>query len=299
MLEFLTEELRGALRHVNVHLVYEIRIRAGKPTVINYKGTYVFLGRHGLADKREDALRCTYTDIEEMIYRISEYSVYSVTEQMKQGFLTGAYGERVGLAGSYVYDGSAPSAIKEITSLNIRVPHEVKGAAALLFEKIFSDEIKSCIILSAPGRGKTTILRDLARLISEKYLINILICDERNEIASAYKDFSLDVGAFCDVIRYAYKRDALTAAVRTMRPDLIITDELAHKDEAAMCVACIRSGVSVIASAHCRDFESLQSSPVFESAVEEGAFDYYAVLDMNGVGRLSKIYDGGRRCIFG
>ena len=299
MLEFLTDELRAALKYVNENLVYELRVRAGKPTAVNYKGKYYFLGKRGLTDKAADALVCSYQDIETVIYRVSEYSVYSVTEQVKQGFLTGAYGERIGLCGSYVYENGAPSAIKEITSLNIRVPHEVKGAASFIFEKLFSKGVCNCLLLSAPGRGKTTILRDLARLISSKYCINILILDERNEITAAYKDFSLDVGAFCDVVRYAYKRDALSAAVRTMRPDLIITDELAMEEELAQCLACVRSGVQVIASAHCKDYESLLRSPVLHRAVSERGFDYYIALDPCEIGKVACIFDGEGACVYG
>ena len=173
------------------------------------------------------------------------------------------------------------------------MPHEVKGAASFIFEKLFSKGVCNCLLLSAPGRGKTTILRDLARLISSKYFINILILDERNEITAAYKDFSLDVGAFCDVVRYAYKRDALSAAVRTMRPDLIITDELAMEEELVQCLTCIRSGVQVIASAHCKDYESLLG---FVCGIHAGN---YIALDPCEIGKVACIFDGEGACVYG
>ena len=290
MLDFLSEPLRTALRYLNINLVYELRVRAGKPAVVNYKGNYMFLSERGISDKISDALIPSYADIESMIYRISEYSVYSVTEQMKHGFLTGACGERIGLAGTFVYENGEPFTIKEVTSLNIRIPHEIKGAASFIFDVLFSERVQSCLIMSPPGRGKTTILRDLTRQIAAKYFINILINDERNEITAAYKDFSLDVGAFCDVIRYTYKQDSLTAAIRTMRPDLIVTDELAG-NELNFCLTCIRSGVNVIATAHSKDIESLLSSESFSRLTKENLFDSYVVLDPEKIGRVSGIYN--------
>ena len=127
MLEFLTDNLRSALANVNLNYVYELRVRANKPVVVNYGGKYTFLGKLGTTPHCESALVSCYADIETIIYRACEYSLYSVTEQLRQGFLTGAGGERIGLAGIFVYEDGESFTVKEVTSLNIRVPHEVKG----------------------------------------------------------------------------------------------------------------------------------------------------------------------------
>lgn len=292
MLEFLTDELRGALLHCNLQKVYELRIRAGKPVVLNYGGAYRFLGPCGVSERRTGALSASYADIEAIICRASEYSVYSVTEQLRQGFLTGAGGERIGLAGVFVYENGSSFTVRDVTSLNIRVPHEVIGCGEEIFRRCFSQGIGSALILSPPGRGKTTILRDLARLLSGQGIVNILLSDERGEISAANRDFSLDVGAYTDVIRYSSKHDALTAAVRAMRPDLIITDEVVSAEEVESIAACIRGGVEVIASAHCRDIEALRASPVFARAAADRLFDYYIQLSSVGVGNVEGIYDG-------
>ena len=298
MLDFLTEELQAALRHVNINRIYEIRVRAGKPVIVNYGGSYTFLGKSGVTQLREDALVAAFADVEAIVYRASEYSLYSVTEQLRQGFLTGACGERIGLAGIFVYQNGVPFTVKEITSLNIRVPHDVPGCGELIYRKCLQDKIRSTLLLSAPGRGKTTILRDLARRLSQGGIINILINDERNEIAAAYRDFSMDTGAFTDIVRYTYKRDALTVAVRSMRPDLIVTDELVSAEESEAVAACIRGGISVIASAHCKDIDSLRNAPAFTLLHREQLFERYVFLSAEQIGKVAAIYDAALRPIY-
>ena len=263
MLNFLTENILSAIRNVNINLVYELRIRANKPVVLNYGGNYTFLGGRGITENIGGALVASYADIEKIIYRASVLTV------------------------------------KDVTSLNIRVPHEVRGCGEEIYRACFMRGLANALIVSAPGRGKTTILRDLARLISSHYLINILINDERNEICACNKDYSLDTGAFTDIIRYADKRDSLVCAMRSMRPDLIITDEVVSPEEADALAACVRGGITVIASAHCKDLESLLTSPVFARVLQEKVFEYYIVLSSAGVGNLSGIYDADLRAVSG
>ncbi len=295
MLTFLTESLREALRNVNINRVYELRLRAGKPVVVNYGGEYRYLGRLGIAAARDLALTVCYADIGEIVARASEYSVYSVTEQLRRGFLTGACGERIGLAGVFVYEEGKSFTVKDVTSLNIRVPHEVIGCGEKIFRACLADRLRSVLLISPPGRGKTTILRDLARMLGAGGIVNVLIHDERNEISAAEGDRSLDVGPFCDVIRYSQKQDAFTAAVRALRPDVLITDELVSDGEMRAAAACVRGGVEVIASAHCRDIGSLRASPAFALAVRERIFERYVVLQAEGIGRVAAIYDSDLR----
>ena len=299
MLGFLTENILSALRNVNTNLVYELRIRSNKPIVLNYGGVYTFLGPRGTTENIASALTASFFDIEKIIYRASEFSVYSVTEQLRRGFIAGAGGERIGLAGEFDYENGQVFTVKDVTSLNIRVPHEVRGCGEEIYRACFARKPASALLVSAPGRGKTTILRDLARLISAHHFINILINDERNEICACNKDYSLDTGAFTDIVRYADKRDSLVCAMRAMRPDLIITDEIISVAETEAVGACIRGGIDVIASAHCRDLESLFGSPVFAAALREKIFEYYIVLAADGIGKVSGIYDAEFRAVKG
>ena len=287
MLDFLPDRLAAALRNVNRNFVYELRVRTGKPIVLNFGGRYTYLAAAGMTDRQGAALVAQPADIDEIVCRVSEFSLYSVTEQLRRGFLTGAQGERIGLAGTYVYDNGAVFTVKDIASLNIRVPHAVLGCGEAIYRTCLAARPANVLLLSAPGRGKTTILRDLARLFSLGAPINVLISDERNEITAGG---ALDAGAFSDVIRYARKQDALTAAVRAMRPDVIITDELVSKEELDAVSTCIRGGVAVLASAHLRDLNALCSDKIFAEAAAARLFDYYVVLRTEGVGVVDGIY---------
>lgn len=277
MLEFLPQNVKLGLSHLNLKEVYEIRLRADKPVRVNYKGKFLYLGEYGITEYAEKALRSSFLDIADCVYKAGKYSVYSVEEQIKQGFLTAAHGERIGLAGEYVFEKGQPFALRNFTSLCIRVPHAVEGCGKEIYDRCMRDRIRDLLIMSPPGLGKTTILRDLGRLISRNTAKNILICDERGEISAGIS------GDTCDVVKYADKATAFEAGIRAMRPDVIITDELSERD----CIAlknAVNAGVKVVASAHFADI-SYVKEPFL------GIFERFIVLRKEKVGQIYRIYN--------
>ena len=277
MLEFLPTNIKDGLAHVNLQSLYEIRLRAEKPTTVNYAGKYRYLGPYGLTERTENAIRCTVNDIADCVYRAGNYSVYSVEEQLKQGFLTANDGERLGLAGEYVFEKGQPLTIRNFTSLCIRVPHEIVGCSTGIYTSCMRDKIRSLLIMSPPGLGKTTILRDLSRILSNKTEKNLLICDERGEISAG------NVGDSCDVMKFADKKTAFESGVRAMRPDIIITDELSAAD-CMVLEKAVSAGIIVFASAHFLEMQYV-SSPFL------GLFERYVLLDTNELGKIRGIYD--------
>lgn len=276
MLNFLPVAIKNALLQVNMRLVYELRLRADKPTTVNFDGRYLYLCEFGLSNNLKQSLRVSESDIEDIVYRAGKFSVYSVEEQIKRGFLTAEGGARIGLCGEYVYERGTPLTVKHITSLCIRIPHDIEGCADDIYDRCLQGQLKNLLIASPPGIGKTTILRDLAKRISRETLKNILICDERGEISASF------TGDSCDVLRFADKATAFEAGIRAMRPDVMITDELSLGDLAAVKRA-IGGGVVVIASAHLSDI----------SFIDEPfrIFERYAVLDGEKIGRIKGVYD--------
>ena len=281
MLEFLPQNVKDGLRRLNIERVYEIRLRADKPTTINYAGEYRYLGEYGLTEREENAVRCDMEEIANCVFRAGKYSVYSVEEQIKRGYLTAASGERIGLAGEYVFEKGQPLALRNFSSICIRVPHEVVGCGAQVYQRCMRDRIRNILIVSSPGLGKTTILRDLSRILSEKTKKNILVCDERGEISAG------NMGNACDVLKLADKATAFEAGIRAMRPDIMITDELSAGDCNAIEKA-IFAGVHVIASAHFSEMAHIRE-PFF------GLFERYVVLDEREIGKIKGVFDENGR----
>ncbi|MBQ8684888.1 MAG: hypothetical protein IJ514_01805 [Clostridia bacterium] len=277
MLDFLPQSIKEGIRHLNAQKLYEIRLRADKPTTVNYGGEYRYLGEYGLTDFAEKALYCDVDDIADCVFRAGKYSVYSVEEQIKKGFLTAENGVRIGLAGEYVFDKGQPLAIRNFTSLCVRVPHEIFGCGEKIYQACLRDRLRDVLIVSPPGLGKTTILRDLGRILSQATAKNILVCDERGEIAQG------QTGDTCDILRFCDKATAFESGIRALRPDIVITDELSVDDCRAVEKA-IDAGICVLASAH---FASMQSigKPFF------GRFERYVILDGQEIGKIKNIYD--------
>lgn len=285
MLEFLPTRIKTAVSHVNVRQLYELRLRVGLPATANYGGKYLYLCEFGVSDQAKNALVVSSEEVEDTVYLAGKCSVYSVEEQIRRGFLTAENGERIGLAGEYVMEGGKVVAMRNFTSLCIRIPHEIDDCGAEIFEKCFTHGLCNLLILSPPGIGKTTILRDLSRKISETTKKNVLICDERGEISA------LGVGESCDVVKFGNKNTAFEAAIRAMRPDLLICDELTSPDYSAV-KRMVEGGVYVVASAH---FASVQNVP---NALLE-IFDCYAQLSKDEIGRLDGTFSREEVCALG
>ena len=282
----------------NLQNVYELRLRENKPLAINFGGKMYFVKNI----KTSQNIICSSKDIEYVLLSASENSLYAVNNQICQGFLTCDGGIRIGVAGEHILTSSGETkTIKNISSINIRIPHEIKNCAHTALTFIANGGIKSALILAPPGAGKTTFLRDLANSIGQmSKVVNILICDERYEIAnSANGKISLGVGQTADVISGATKKYVFEQGIRTLKPDLIICDEIMNEEDACAIIKAIRSGVSVIATAHSGSIVDAKSRSDLKMLLDQKAFERIIVLSSrNGPGTYEAIYNASLEIVY-
>lgn len=283
----LPEKVQKAFNHLPLSQIYELRLRANAPAVACVDGRNFVL-------KTADI---TCEDLENIVHKAAEYAIYAVLDQMVKGFITIRGGVRIGIAGELVMNCGQVIAVKNISSLCVRIPHAVKNCASAVLPYLF--EIKrpmSTLIVAPPGAGKTTLLRDLAWQISNRYpMLNTLILDERGELAACYQgEKQLDVGQNCDVITGGTKAFGFENGIRSLRPDVVITDEIATAEDAAMLQRAVRSGVVVIASVHAADLGEVRAKPDLGVLVSQGVFERYIVLRTGEqAGEIVGIYNRG------
>ena len=274
-LTFLPGGMLTAVNNLNLNYLTEIRLRRGQPVIIEYRGEYKYLGAGGVTERRNGAILCG--DVADILFKAMSGCVYSYAEELKQGFITVGGGVRIGVAGEYVTENGDVKTIARATSLNIRIPHRAEGCSNAVYSALFKDGITSVLLFSRPGCGKTTMLRDLTARISREYRINVLVLDARNEIGGAGESY--DLGETVDIVKSCDKLPSVKSAIRAMKPELIVTDELYGESDCAAVKFARDCGIDVLASSHVCERAYLQALP----------FDRYVKL--NGINLKPEIYD--------
>ena len=292
ILEYIPQNIRRRMFNINLDDAREIRISTGKPVSIYFSdGCYYISARGNLSRIPSTAVRATRTDIEEAMELAAKSSVYSVGDEIKNGFITIGGGHRIGITDTAVTDKGKISFLKDISAMNYRLAREVIGASDKVIDKITDgNTIKSTLIISPPCAGKTTMLRDIARSLSYKGT-RVSIVDERREIAAMYEGKSgFDLGFSTDVLEGVGKAEGMLMMLRSMSPDVIITDEIGKMEDADAIEKIINSGVKIITTVHGTDRKQLLCRRDLREICRY--FDLMITLSKrNGAGTVEEIYE--------
>lgn len=289
MLEILPDVIKSSIRSVGTEGLNEIRIRIGKPIYIYKNGQAIEL-------KYKNSSICADGEmISYIIKQVCDYSLYTVENSLKRGFITSKSGERIGICGECVYESNTVYSIKNITSLCIRVPCEIKGSS----DMFFIDDLrgKNILILSPPSRGKTTVLRDLIRNLSCKYRQNVLVCDERNELSATNTSATFDLGKTSDVILFSSKTFVMNTGIRTLNPSIIAMDELINDEEAKAVCETVYSGVNVICTSHAKSLTEFKNRSFGKILCDNSIFNYIFTLSSERIGQLVEIFEDGKQIL--
>lgn len=278
---------RAAAVQAAVQNVQEIRLRVDQPVRLRLN-----------SGERELPLVWTRDLQERQLMRFLHNSVYAYEEQLRQGFISLPGGHRVGLVGQAWFAEGELRGFKDIVSLNLRLAREVPGAARRFWPYIIGEgRVRRTLLASAPGVGKTTLLRDIIRGLAEGEAglapLNIGLADERMEIAAVYEGKpQLNVGSRCDVISACPKAQSMMILLRTMGPQVIACDEIGSREDCQALAAALNAGVAVLASAHGASREELLARPWLGELIAQGFFERLIVLCRDSQGlRPAAVYD--------
>lgn len=282
--------------------VEEIRLRMGRPLVLR-------LGDKELTVKNDGSPSCnlhdgriiTRQDLDKNLEILSQNSLYAWEDEFKNGYLTIAGGHRVGLAGRAVLEQGVIKTLKDISGLNYRIGREVIGCADKVIPFVLEKQsVLHTLVVSPPQCGKTTLLRDMIRQISDGIAhlqfkgVNVGLVDERSEIAGAYEGQpQFRIGLRTDILDACPKAQGMIMLVRSMSPRVIATDEIGKSEDIEALHQTLQSGVSVLTTVHGASIEEIGQRPVLRDLLKSRFFERIIVLSRRkGAGTLEAVYNG-------
>lgn len=292
ILAFLPKNIVSKLQHIPPHQLEqleEIRLRINRPLELSLNGQINFI--HHLFSE-EDAVH--------LLNKISHFSIYTLEEELRRGYITIEGGHRVGLAGKVILENGSVKAIRDIASFNIRIAREKIGIANLLVPHLYNESWFHTMIIGPPQTGKTTLLRDLARIISsddeygrfKAYKVGII--DERSEIAGCVNGIpQMTFGARVDVLDACPKAEGMMMMIRSMSPDVLVVDEIGRKEDAEAIMEAVNAGIKLMMTTHGSSLFEIKNRPTLKPILEMGIFQRFILLNRrDGPGKIVSIQDG-------
>ncbi len=275
--EYMPTAVRKAMARISERekeRISEIRLYSGRAPIYVYPDKIKYLTENGLTGSRGNTaiLNVSAQEVRGVVDALCHYSLHTYQREMKQGYFVLRNGIRVGMSGTY----SDSGVITETCGLNFRLSRNINGCGQIIFDRIMSE---SCGVLICGGvnSGKTTILRDLCRLIGSWRKVSLI--DERNEIACVQNGISMnDVGALTDILSGCRRSRGIISAIRTLSPDYIVCDEISTAEDLTAITESAGSGVKFCATIHGSDWEEIISGEMAKNLMKRRIFKYAAIL---------------------
>ncbi|WP_064091574.1 stage III sporulation protein AA [Rossellomorea aquimaris] len=246
-----------------VEKIEEIRVRTNRVLEITARGKPYFI-----------SYTVTEEDSEQLINKLSRHSFYTLEEELKRGYITIEGGHRVGLAGKVILEAGKVKGIRHLSSFNIRIAKQKIGIAESIFPYVYENGWKHTMIIGSPQTGKTTLLRDLARIISsgipDKGIppFKVGIVDERSEIAGCVNGIpQLEFGPRVDVLDACPKAEGMMMLIRSMSPDVLIVDEIGRLEDGQAIQEAVNAGITLIMTTHGASFMEVKKRPVMKEVI--------------------------------
>lgn len=303
LLKIFSTKVRSILSKLDIDydLLQEIRLRVDSPLFIIYDNQEFFISKEGKLSKTIDkAFYIDKNEIKETMEYISNFSFYAFEDEIKQGFITISGGHRIGISGKIILDNERIKSMKYISFINIRLSHEVKGCGDKVMPYLYNDKTHDCyhtLIISPPRCGKTTLLRDMVRQLSNGNSnhpgLMVGVVDERSEIGACYMGIPQnDLGIRTDVLDCCPKAKGMMMLIRSMSPRVIAVDEVGSIEDINAIEYAMNSGCKLIASVHGNSIEDINNKPVLSELFKKKLFERFIVLSNRGeVGHIEGIYN--------
>ena len=270
IISFLPEIEKGIRRVTQTRPIEEIRLHLGQRVIYCFHGGYV-----------SDSVIVDRELLQNVLDRATQRSCYATIDMLRRGYLILQGGHRLGVCGTGVYRDMKLRSLRDISSLNIRIARDVRGFGNMVADCLWTNP-RSALCIGPPGQGKTTLLRDVIRQLSQRFHQRVAVVDERQEIAACVDGRpQFELGPTTDVLSAVGKAEGIEMLLRSMSPDWIALDEITATSDVQAMIHASYCGVKFLATAHAGGKEDLYARPMYRDLMSGRVFDLLFTIDQN------------------